>query len=282
VDEEQDVVERDETSSKEEIAEARGMGWADLPEWKGDKSRWVPAKDFLEKGRVMLPVLQKRDREMRAALEAERAERTRLDSELKAVKTALRAIETGRQEEAQERAEDLMGQLKVEISAAAEAGEHTKVVELTEKLVGLKLVQEKGKQQLQTPAERREEQAQIPREQLEWQARNPWFQKDQEKTRAALVAGYALRLENPQMTPAEFYEALDEKLSEPPRKTRVAGSGNGTGSGPAAPRMSAEEREAMNYWGKRVVGPDKQFKTQEEWEKHYIKTLREQERANAS
>jgi len=47
-------------SSDEERDRASRMGWSDKEHFRGDPERWVTAKQFLEKGETMLPVLKER------------------------------------------------------------------------------------------------------------------------------------------------------------------------------------------------------------------------------
>jgi len=39
---------------------ARRMGWTPKEEWKGDQSKWRDAKDFVERGETLIPILNKR------------------------------------------------------------------------------------------------------------------------------------------------------------------------------------------------------------------------------
>lgn len=40
--------------------QARGMGWVDKDEFKGDPDKWRPAEEFVERGKTILPILTER------------------------------------------------------------------------------------------------------------------------------------------------------------------------------------------------------------------------------
>lgn len=55
-----EIVEQAEAEDTPEDAEkASKMGWTDKESFKGDPAKWRPAKEFLERGETMLPIMRK-------------------------------------------------------------------------------------------------------------------------------------------------------------------------------------------------------------------------------
>lgn len=66
--------------SPEDIQEATGMGWVPKEKFRGDPNLWRPAKEFVQRGREILPILQKRERGLQdevRSLKAQMEERDR-------------------------------------------------------------------------------------------------------------------------------------------------------------------------------------------------------------
>lgn len=65
--------------SDEQVEEkARGMGWVEKEQWKGDPDKWRPAEEFVKRGEEIVPILKDRldktERELKAALAMNRQE----------------------------------------------------------------------------------------------------------------------------------------------------------------------------------------------------------------
>lgn len=56
--------------SPEDISEATGMGWVPKDRFKGNPDLWRPAGEFVRRGREVLPIVQKTNRDLREKLSA--------------------------------------------------------------------------------------------------------------------------------------------------------------------------------------------------------------------
>jgi hypothetical protein len=56
--------------SPEDISEATGMGWVPKDKFRGNPDLWKPAAEFVRRGREILPIVQKRERDLREKLSA--------------------------------------------------------------------------------------------------------------------------------------------------------------------------------------------------------------------
>jgi hypothetical protein len=55
-------------------ARARRMGWAPLENWRGDKSKWMPAQQFVDRAESEVPIMRERYRAMDGRLERTEAQ----------------------------------------------------------------------------------------------------------------------------------------------------------------------------------------------------------------
>src|SRR3990167_6165982 len=105
------------------LGEARNMGWVPQEEFRGDKANWVDAATFVDKGRHILPILQKNNERLQAELRS-RDERIRnLDTALKEGRESIEALEEYNNEETKRRVEQARADLKKELIAAKKDGD---------------------------------------------------------------------------------------------------------------------------------------------------------------
>jgi hypothetical protein len=90
-----------DTLSETEIeAEAKGMGWSPLEEWRGDPDNWVTAEEFVERGKTVMPILKARNAELEQKLDNLSNQFTELHAGQQAVleKERRKSYEQGREE----------------------------------------------------------------------------------------------------------------------------------------------------------------------------------------
>lgn len=129
----------DTVSSAEEIAAAKMEGWVDGDQFEGREGKaWVPAKEFLEKGKHILPIVQKKNEELSRQV-AELSSRLAIaESASRAQAAALVVLEASHDEDTKVQVEAARAELKEALAAAHEAGDHAQIAELTGKMVDLK------------------------------------------------------------------------------------------------------------------------------------------------
>lgn len=129
----------DTVSSAEEIAAAKMGGWVDGDQYQGREGKpWVPAKEFLEKGKNILPIVQKKNEELTREVVELRERVAASESAFKAQATAIAALEASHDEDTKAQVEAARAELKEALAAAHEAGDHAQIAELTGKMVDLK------------------------------------------------------------------------------------------------------------------------------------------------
>ena len=137
-----------ETPLDEIEQEARTLGWVPKELFRGDEKRWVDAKTFVERGHVVLPIVQENNKRLQGDLGRANAELRSLAASLKAAQAAIAALESSREEDVKEQVAAARRELKTQLKAAKTAGDIDAEVELTEQLGQLN---EAAKPRVETP-----------------------------------------------------------------------------------------------------------------------------------
>ena len=110
----------------------------DKPDFRGEGgAQWKTAHDFLEHGREVLPILRKNNDVLRGELAAERRERQRIEAEMKAMGTSLKAIRDAQEEDQTANAEARKAELKADLAEAVKNSDGEQAAEIMEQLVQL-------------------------------------------------------------------------------------------------------------------------------------------------
>lgn len=200
-------------------AEASKMGWRPEDKFKGDKSRWVDAKTFYERGQEVLPIVKQELRKTR--------------EELAEVRKAAQEFYKLTEEAAARKEKEWQGKYEQAIRDKADAinkGDGEAAVEAEARQKEL---------EADRPAPPKKEAPKPHPAFAAWQSQNEWFGKDKAKTRIA--EGIGLELMRQGIQGDEFFRKLDEELSEsytPPAPRQGAQRGG---------RPSGESKGARTY-----------------------------------
>lgn len=267
-------------------AEALEMGWAAKDNWRGDPDQWVDAKTFVERGRHVLPILRKNNQQLHQDLAQLRAEQAADKQALKAATAAIKALEESYEEDTQTRVKVTVGELKEQIAAASERGDHKAVAELTEKLVDLKTTSldasAKAAAKTTEPAAGAGELKLDPAF-VAWAQQNPWYGVDMRRTRRVLLAAQEMREEGDVRVGVGFMDAAAARadkelgLTTKPRggDSKVSGGNGGGGrtssssDGKSYTDLPADAKTMCDAQAKKFVGEGRRHKTVESWRKAY-------------
>lgn len=164
---------------------ARKMGWKPQEEYDGEPSKWVPAKEYVDRA----PLYDEIKRLRRKVGDVENTINHLKQHHAKVEEaTYARAIED----------------LKRAKVRALEEGDHAKVVDIDEEIVELKSNKPVAHETSKGPSE----------EFVRWVAENPWYNDDEELREAAdtLGIGYASRYRD--KTPADAMAYAAKKIRE--------------------------------------------------------------------
>lgn len=260
-------------------SKAEKMGWIPPSRYKGDPERYIDADAYIERGETVLPIVKEQNKRLQADLQNLRAESARTAAALKAAQDAIDQIEERHSVATQKAVENAREELKAQLVAASESGDHVGVAELTDKLTQLKVAEAApaGQPKPQAPAPF------VPAPELaEWNKENPWFGTDRRKTSLALGIAQELREGGEKSTGREFFDLVTSELNktsfgeaEPVRASKVEGGRNGSevesrASGKRTfSSLPADAKAACDADARQFVGPNKRYKTKEEWRSRY-------------
>lgn len=279
--------------SPEVETEARGMGWVPQDEFQGDKTRWISAEDFVERGKNILPIVQANSKRYKEALDRSQKEVESLKKSLDATNKAVTALKKVYDEQTESKVKDAVQQLRREIKAARDQGDVDTEIALEDKLDGLQ------KQAQESKAAATEEDTPDPDkgfdpEFVSWRDepeqswfKNPKTEEDQDRIDDLLAIANKLRRRGDATSGRAFMDKCMKELeareggkSTPAKTTsKVEGGNTGGRSGSNArpfDRMSAEAKKICNNQADDFVGPGKKFKTKADWQDYYAELVGEE------
>ncbi len=258
-------------------AKAEKLGWIPPSRFKGDPERFIDAEDYIERGETVLPIVKEQNKRLHLELDALKVAQLKTEAALKGATDALADIEERNTVATQKAVEKAKADVKAQLAAASEAGDHAAVAELTEQMVDLNNA---------PPPAKKEEKQEVkafspPPDLVEWNTENPWFGTNKRRTALALGIAQELRDGGETSTGKAFFNKVKEEMEkelketkEPPRDDKVEGArGSGEERGGARPKtfanLPADARAACDADARNFVGPTKKYKTQAEWRSRY-------------
>lgn len=264
-------------------AEAEKMGWIPPARFKGAADRFIDAEAYLERGETVLPIVKAQLATTRADLARQNvinAESARVIKTLQDSVAAMEERHTVATQKAVERARD---EVKAQLAAASEAGDHAAVAQLTEELVDASAAVADAKTPVK-PAATTVQAAEQPLdpEFVAWQVENTWFGQNKRKTALALGIADDLRASGEPLRGRAFYDKVAAEMEKElaPAATaatsKVASGRNGSDADSRSPggkkgfaAMPADARKACDDQTRDFVGPGKRYKDQAAWREAY-------------
>lgn len=257
--------------------EARNLGWRPKEQFKGKEEDWVSAEEFLEKGKHILPILSANNRKLQQDLLTRDQKIATLDAQIKNANVALERLEKHYSEANKRAVDNAKRELRRELIEARNDNDVDKQLELEEKLDELDAATQATEAQ---PAKKDDPQPsnQPTPEMREWYKANPWFGSDIKKTKAVSRIAEDLRDDGSELFGVDFMDECIRIYDEQqqPVQTRQANkvegqqsSTRGSGGGKTFASLPAAAKQACWDDIDDLVGPDKRYKTQKEWEDKY-------------
>lgn len=276
----------EDDSTAEEQAEARKSGWKPIEDWKGDTTKWKPAKAFLSYANEALPILREQNKALHLSVQQHNEAISDLRRQLAAGKKIQDDLLEHHEEELKKQVKQAKAELASQLKQAREAGDTDMEVQILGEI-----------QELKAPPAMRKEEAKPSGNDtlmatpayLAWVAKNAdWFEKDTRKTKWAVITGQEIQQGRqsqglPLLQGDAFYRALDaaleEEFGEPAGDGKVAGSAGagaesrgGKGGGKKGfSALPADAKAACHADNRNFVGKGKRFEAQKDWEEHYAK-----------
>lgn len=261
-------------------ARAEKMGWIPPSRFRGDPERFVDADLYIERGETVLPIVKEQNKRLHSELEQVKGEAAKTAAALKAAQDAIAQIEERHSVDTQKAVEAARREVKSQLAAANEAGDHEGVAELTDQLVKLNTASPPAAEKKPaSPAPAPALQFKPDPELIAWNEENPWFGPNKRRTGLALGIAQELREAGDTTQGRAFYDRvvaeMERELGVAPRGDKVEGGRNGSDNdaprrgGKSFSSLPADARAACDADEKKFVGIGKQYKTLAEWRARY-------------
>ncbi len=275
-----------EETGQDVAARAREMGWIPAEEFHGDKSRWVDAETYVERGETVLPILQATNKKLREEQAALKAQVEALSASFRNAEENVKALNDSAAEMAKLQYNRALTNLKAQKAEALREGDHDAVVEVDEAIADLKAKGE-PKPAARTPN------APDPivdtksvyfAEWAQEEGVKEWLNIDTRKTAMAVaittelaqkdgLKGRAL-LNRVKEEMAETFGSQSRRAfgSDKMEGSRGgAGTPSGTRGGKSWDALPSEAKEAANKMEARLVGVGKIHKDRASWRASFVK-----------
>lgn len=272
-------------ANEDVVKQAREMGWVPEEEFRGDKARWVSAEEFLEKAEHVLPLMKANNRRLKEELLTRDQKIGTLEQQLQNATVAIERLDKHYSESAKRQVAAAKKELLAQLKDARQEDDVEKEEEIQVKLGELRDAEKAALEKKEEPAPKKKDEVVDP-DLIAWKEENPWFEVDKKKTKAIIRIAEDLREEGNTLRGRAFYEACAKELErqlgsaskedesdDEPRASRVSSSprrGHSSG-GRSFADLPAEAKQACYDDVDSLVGPNKRFKTVDDWKKEYAK-----------
>lgn len=262
--------------------EARRLGWKPEAEFRGDKTLWIDADTFLERGRHVMPILQANNKILSAQLSDATAAISNLKATIATQAESMKAITEFQAAEVKRQVSEQVGRIRKELAEARKDGDTDTEIRLEGELDAakdrLKKVEEPAAKPAPTAAATQEEPEPWAREFTT--ANADWYNKDRKKT-AMFVAECQEVFETSTLRGAPLLEEAKRRMeaffeepgNRPDKSESGSRPGGASGGGSAGPKtyasLPADAKAQVEAEMQKMVGPKKPFKTPDEWKKHF-------------
>ncbi len=170
-------------------------GWVPKEEFRGDKTKWVPADVFIKRAEEILPIAKSMNRKLESDLIAANRKIEQMDKTVRAVIQAHKKVAQGTYE-------SRLAQIKTEQRKAVETGD-------TATWDFLEVEKERIQKPEDIPIHQTKEENPVV---VQWKLDNAWYESDPELgTYADTVSNY-ITARRPGLPPDEFLKAVKEEV----------------------------------------------------------------------
>lgn len=263
--------------------EAEGLGWKPAERWKPryEGDRFIDADAYIERTETVLPIVKSQLAATRGELAAANARIAAQDTAIAEAQEAIQHIEARHTVDTQKAVEAARRQVKEQLAAASQAGDHEAVAELTEQMVDLNNAEKAAESKPVVVEEKKAPEIILTPEQLAWNAENPWFSTNTKRTALFIACCQELRAGGEtargkpffDMAKAEMEKELGIYQKTPDSKVeggRQSGDGESRQSGKKTyAALPADAKSACEADTRKFVGKGKLFQTAAEWHDHF-------------
>lgn len=275
---------------------AKAMGWVPKEEFRGDPEKWRDAAEYVERGETLLPIVQASNRELREQLRTTEGRITELTTQLSEAREAIDTLVKHNSEENRKKMRDSLAATKDQIVEAREQGNHAEAVRLEEVLDDQKVAlrdAEAAAPKETKKADKQSDDSDFTKspEWTDWVKDNDWFGVDKRKSSLALGIADEIR-SNPEtknLRGRAFLDKVSEEVGKvfgtpKQRESKVEsgarsgdGGGDSNGKGKSYSDLPPDAKAACDNDARKLVGPNRAFKTLAEWRQNYTNDYFSQE-----
>lgn len=187
------------------VSEASKLGWVDKDNWKGDESKWIDAKTFMEKREQLTPVLARENKRLDEELKTARQQIKQLQEDGKQFQELIRRQAERDKAELTERYERA---LKDKANAVKEGDDAAFLAAENEQ----KKLEEEARA-LDEQAKKKQADANAPHPDFEpWLVANPWYRDDPELNFAANYTFNAMVQSGTSLRGKALFDAVKKKV----------------------------------------------------------------------
>ena len=263
--------------------EARAEGWRPLENFKGDPTKWIDAKEFVERGENILPLVKAQN----SKLKAEQDTLKRSISEMRASMDEFKLFHEETSAKLKKDAKEAYSRAEADLEGSSQAGSSrvattSKVDEINDNLVDLKREAEKeAEKSAKAPTNKSSDDISKTPEFKAWAAENDWFGQDDDMSAVAVNFGQRLRTKSPNISLTDYLEQVAEhvkdkfgikdKRGETASKVEGARRGAGGSGGKGYADLPSEARKQCDADVKKHVGENKVYKTAKAYQEYFSK-----------
>jgi hypothetical protein len=263
------------------------MGWIPPDQFKGDKTKFISAQDFVQRGESFMPILKANNKRLTSQFDDLRRQNGVLSTQLSEALNELDQLKKGSVKASVEDLKSKRSALASDLKAAREANDTEKEVEIQAEIADVNDKIREGEKEASAPVTKRTAQNgnQPPPGFQEFVDAHPWYGTDKRKTRIANAIGEEVLESNPGIAGKAFFskvaEALEEEFGNPRRNgtSRVEGGargtsegGGGSSNGKSYADLPAEAKAACDSQAKRYSGEGKKYKDVAAYRAYYVNT----------
>jgi hypothetical protein len=274
-----------ESIPEEVLKEAKSLGWVPLEKFRGNKEQWVDADEFVERGKNVMPILRATNDRLRNELLTRDRKIDTLQRTLEGATTAIQRLEAHYTAANKRAVEIAKAQLKEDLKGAIEDRDVDRELEIRDKIEELRVAGDKVEPVAKPSDKKDPPSSDLSPEFKEWQDENPWYGEDKKRTKAILRIAEDLRDEGNKLVGKEFMDECLQKLEEqeadttttipPQRRPSKVDTGNPAAGGPSSGKgwnsLPKEAQQACLQDAEELVGPEKRYKSLDDWKKAYTK-----------
>ena len=281
----------EETQVEEDTYEeqAKEMGLVPEDQFHGAKEKWRPAKEFVERGEHILPLLQANNKKLKQELLTRDGKIATLQKSVEASEKAIANLQRTYNETTKLQVEAAKKGVLEQLRAAKVSGDVDAELALQEELADLRKAQSEAKTADEQVVTAAKEVPQLHPDFIEWNRENLWFGNaddadDRKRTKALIRIGEDFREEGNKDTGRSFMDKcmkvlLQREGAGTKSGSKVEGSSSGERNSSSTSRgyaaLPREAKEACANDADMFVGPGKMFKELKGWQDHYASIYNE-------